>query len=79
MEKLILLKQANRKSTLRSHLASKFLAPMVMLCQIYRPLKTRCYNRKCQSTLIIDRLNNSAYNVEDCKRKKRAKERKIRF
>jgi len=47
----------------------KFLAPMVMLHQNYRPLKTRCYNRKCHSTLIIDRLNNSAYDVENFKRK----------
>lgn len=52
---------------------------MVILCQNYRPLKTRCFNRKCQSTLIIDRFNNSAYNVEGCKRKKKAKDRKPRF
>lgn len=35
--------------------------------------------RKCQSTLIIDRLYNSAHNIEDCRRKQRAKERKPRF
>lgn len=62
-----------------SCLVSKFLSPVVMLCQNYRPLKTRCYNRKCQSSLTIDWVNNPAYDAKYCKKEKREKERKTRF